>query len=110
MNWCYDKSDLFNYCLNYTKLMKFWNINIPNFILDVEYENIISNTKIEVQKILSFCDLPWEENCLQFYKTERAIKTVSSAQARKPIYKSSIKSYENYEKYLKEYFNKLEKI
>tara|TARA_B100001063_G_scaffold70843_1_gene64933 strand:+ start:941 stop:2500 length:1560 start_codon:yes stop_codon:yes gene_type:complete len=110
MNWCYDKSDLFNYCFNYKKLMKFWHIKIPNFILDVEYENIISDTKNEVQKMLSFCNLSWEENCLHFYKTKRAIKTVSSAQARQPIYKSSLKTYENYEKYLNEYFNKLEKI
>lgn len=109
MNWCYDKSDLLNYCINYSELMSFWEIKIPNYILNIEYENIISNTKIEVQKILAHCDLPWEDKCLKFYKTERAIKTVSSAQARKPIYKSSIKSYENYKYFLADFFSKLEK-
>ena len=107
MNWCYDKSDLLNYCLNYKELMHYWNTLFPNFILNIKYENLISDTETEVRKILSYCEVNWEKNCLDFYKTDRAIKTVSSAQARKPIYKSSIKSYENYSKFLKEYFDKL---
>ncbi len=108
MNWCYNKSDLLKYCQKYQEITNFWNQILPDFILNVEYENIISNTKKEVKKILEFCNLPWEDNCLEFYKTKRAIKTVSSAQARKPIYKSSIKSYKNYEKFLKEYLSKLQ--
>ena len=92
INWCYDKSDLLNYCLNYKELMNHWNNLFPNFILNVKYEDLISNTETEVRKILSYCGVKWEKNCLDFYKTDRPIKTVSSAQARKPIYKSSIKS------------------
>ena len=108
MNWCYNKSDLLKYCLNYQEIASFWKQKLPEFILNVQYENVISNTKNEVKKILKFCDLPWENNCLEFYKTKRAIKTVSSAQARKPIYKTSMKSYQNYEKFLKEYLDKLD--
>ncbi len=107
MNWCYDKSDLLNYCLNYRDLMNFWNELFPDFILNVKYEDLISNTETEIRKMLSYCEVNWEKNCLDFYKTDRAIKTVSSAQARKPIYKSSIKSYENYSKFLGDYFDKL---
>ena len=107
MNWCYNKSDLLKYCQKYQEITNFWNQKLPDFILNVEYESIISNTKNEVNKILEFCNLPWEDNCLEFYKTKRAIKTVSSAQARKPIYKSSVQSYKNYEKFLKEYLSKL---
>ena len=107
MNWCYDKSDLLKYCQEYQEITNFWNQIMPDFILNIEYENIISNTKNEVNKILEFCNLPWEDNCLKFYKTKRAIKTVSSAQARRPIYKSSVKFYKNYEKFLKEYLSQL---
>lgn len=107
MNWCYNKSDLLNYCLNYQKIIEFWNQKIPNFILNIQYEDVVSNTESEIKKLLKFCDLAWENKCLEFYKTKRAIKTVSSAQARKPIYKSSIKSYKNYESFLEEYLNKL---
>ena len=77
---------------------------MPDFILNVEYENIISNTKNEIHKILEFCNLPWEDNCLEFYKTKRAIKTVSSAQARQPIYKSSIQLYKKLRKIFKRIF------
>ena len=108
MNWCYDKDDLLNYCSNYSQLMKFWHNKIPNYIFDLNYESLITNTKEEVIKLLDFCDLPWENKCLEFYNTRRAIKTVSSAQARQPIYKSSVNSYQNYNKYLAEYFLKLE--
>ena len=107
INWCFDKSDLLNYCTNYQKLMKFWNSKISNYILNINYENLISNTEIEIKKILSFCDLSYEKDCLEYYKSKRAIKTVSSAQARKPIYKSSINSYENYEKFLGNFFKKI---
>ena len=107
MNWCYNKSDLLSYCLNYQKMIEFWNQKIPEFILNIQYEDVVSNTENEIKKLLKFCDLPWENQCLEFYKTKRAIKTVSSAQARKPIYRSSIKSYKNYESFLGEYLNKL---
>ena len=107
MNWCYNKSDLLKYCQKYKEITDFWNEILPDFVLNIQYEDLISNTKKEVNKILEFCNLPWEDNCLEFYKTKRAIKTVSSAQARKPIYKSSIQSYKNYEKFLKEYLSKL---
>ena len=108
MNWCYDKDDLLNYCSNYSQLMKFWHDKIPNYIFDINYESLITNTKEEIVELLNFCDLSWENKCLEFYNTKRAIKTVSSAQARQPIYKSSINSFQNYNKYLAEYFLKLE--
>ena len=108
MNWCYNKSDLLNYCLNYKKLMDFWNSKNPGHIFNINYEDLISNTKLEIQNILSFCELPWEENCLEYHKSKRAIKTVSSAQARKPIYKSSINSFQNYSKFLGDFFTELE--
>jgi tetratricopeptide (TPR) repeat protein len=110
MNWCYDKTDLLNYCQKYSDLMEFWTNKIPNFILDVKYENLISNTEGEIKNILTFCNLSWESNCLEYYNTKRPIKTVSSAQARKPIYKDSINSFENYNEYLEEFFLKLKKV
>ena len=71
---------------------------------------ILNNADDEIKKLLNFCDLNFEKECLDFYKTKRPIKTVSSAQARQPIYKSSLSSYQNYEKYMKEVFNKLDRL
>ena len=62
----------------------------------------------QVRELLNFCDLDYEEKCLKFYETKRPIKTVSSNQARQPLYDSSISSYKNYEVFMKDIFTKLD--
>ena len=110
LNFSYDQSDLSKYYLNYFGLMKFWDKKIPNFIYNINYENLISNSTIEIKNLIKFCELDWEENCLKFYNNKRAIKTVSAAQARQQLYKSSIASNKNYESYLSDLFSNLEKL
>ena len=61
-------------------------------------------------RILEFCDLPFEENCLRFYETERAVKTASSEQVRKPIYSSSVNLWRNYEHKLSDLIEILEPV
>ena len=107
INWSYDQKDLLNFYLNYQSLMKFWTEKIPNFIHDIEYENLINNPKLETKNLLKFCDLKWEDDCLNYFNNKRAIKTVSAPQARKPIYKSSLNSSNNFEIYLKQLFSGL---
>ena len=82
--------------------MIFWRGKFPNFIYDIEYSSLVENPKLEIQKLLNFCELSWDENCLNHHKNERAIKTASSTQARKPIYKTAIKSSDRYKDYLKD--------
>ena len=94
-NWTYNKSNIFNYYKNYYELMNFWKKKLPNFIFDCKYENLINNSKVEIKKLLDFCDVSWNDNCLKFYNSKRAIKTVSVAQVRQPLYKSSISSNKN---------------
>ena len=110
LNWTYDKSHLFHYYKNYIELMNFWKNKLPNFIYDCSYEGLINNPKIEIEKLLRFCDLEWDDNCLKFYRTKRAIKTVSVAQARQPLYKSSISSSKKYEPYLSDLFTNLDNL
>ena len=90
--------------------MNFWKNKLPNFIYDCSYEGLINNPKIEIEKLLRFCDLEWDDNCLKFYRTKRAIKTVSVAQARQPLYKSSISSSKKYEPYLSDLFTNLDNL
>jgi len=56
----------------------------------------------KIREIISYCDLEWQQNCLEFYKNKKSIKTVSFMQARKPIYKDSLKGSIKFKKYLKE--------
>lgn len=86
--------------------MSFWNKKLPNYIYECEYENLVNNPDNEIPKLIEFCNLSWEENCLNFTKNKTAIKTVSIAQARQPIYKSSVNLFKDYKKYLS-FLNKI---
>ena len=96
-----DLSDIANFYILHKDLMNFWRKKFPQFIYDIAYSNLVKNSKIEIEKLLNFCELNWDENCLNHHENDRAIKTASSTQARKPIYKSSIKSSDRYKDYLK---------
>ena len=84
--------------------MIYWKKTLPNFVIDIKYEKVVRNPEQQIRSLLKSCNLSWEDECLKFYNNKRAIKTASDAQARKKIYKSSIDSWKNYEKYLGEVF------
>ena len=109
MSWTYDQINIANYYKLYEKIMRFWNNKFKNSIFDAKYENIVNSPELEVRKMLSFCNLNWEENCLNFYKNKKTpVQTVSVSQANKPIYKSSVDSYQGYSEYLSDMFDILD--
>jgi len=63
-----------------------------------------------VKRIIDFCGLPFEESCLRFHETDRAVKTASSEQVRKPIYSSSVNLWRNYEENLSDLIEILEPL
>ena len=79
-----------NYYKSYQRFNVFWKKSFPNDIYDLKYENLVNNTKDEVKKLLEFCSLEWDDNCLKHHKNKRVIKTISFNQARKPIYNTSL--------------------
>ncbi len=105
LNFTYDQEDLIKYYNQYLNLIDFWKSKYPNSILDIQYEKLISNKDHEIKKVIKFCSLDWEENCLSFHNNKTPIKTMSTAQARKPIYKSSLNAFDKF----KEYFRILDK-
>ena len=104
LDFCYTEKELGNYYNLYKDLMNFWSEKIPNQFLDVKYENLINNSEHEIKKIIDYCGLNWEDNCLNFANSKNPIKTVSVGQARMPIYKTSLKSSQKFKPYLKELF------
>ena len=100
LNFTYDQEDLVTYYKQYLNLMSFWETKYSGKILSVNYENLVSNSHEEIKNIIKFCDLDWEEECLSFYKNKAPIKTMSTAQARKPIYKSSINAFDKFKNFL----------
>jgi len=104
LNFSYDQKELGNYYNLYQDLMNFWKKLLPETIFDVKYENIIENQEYESKKIIEFCNLSWQSDCLNFHKNKTPIKTMSTAQARKPIYRSSLNSFEKFSPYLEDLY------
>ena len=105
-NW---QEDLVQYISIYLNLMKFWEKKIPNFIYNLNYEKLINNQKEQTEKLLNFCELNWEKDCLNYNKKAAGITTLSAAQARQPIYKTSLNLYKKYYNYL-DMFKKIEEL
>lgn len=108
MPWCYNQYELNCYYFLYKDLINFYISEFGNRIFNLNYETLISSPDETIRKILDYCDLDWDENCLKFYENKNQIKTASVAQARSKLYSTSIKNYQNYDKYLPELFSKLD--
>ena len=96
----YDLVELGEYYLEYQRIMDHWNKILPGRVLDVHYENMVVNQEEETRRLIEFCELPWEDACLRFYETERAVNTASSEQVRQPIYSKSINAWRRFENHL----------
>ena len=96
----YDFGDLAGYYNNYVELMEHWNQVLPNQILSIKYEDLVNDFENSVNKILNYCNLDFEDECLSFYKNKRSVRTPSSEQVRQPIYKQGLDYWKNYDAYL----------
>ena len=90
-SYTYDLEDLGKYYRLYEDLMNYWNRLYPDMIYEVSYENVVNNLEYETKKMLEYCGLNFEQNCLSFYENKRPVKTASVYQVRQKMYSSSIK-------------------
>ena len=109
MGWKYDEKEIVNYYNLYQDIMNFWNEKISDNILHVKYENLIKYKDTNIKKIINYCELKWDENCLHHQNNDMPIKTLSFNQANRPIYSSSVNSSKNFENYLGKMFTDLDK-
>ena len=100
-----DLNDLLDYYKIYLEMMQFWKRDFDKDIYEINYESLVKNPKTEIEDLLKFCE--WDEKCLKHQDNSRSIKTASATQARKPIYKTAIKSSEVYKEYLSEISKRL---
>ena len=106
----YDQFELAEFYLQYQRLMDHWDEVLPGKVLRLQYEDVVDDMEAQVRRLLEYCDLPWDDACLRFYETDRAVKTASSEQVRKPIYSSSKHLWRNYEKHLEPMIEVLEPL
>jgi tetratricopeptide (TPR) repeat protein len=97
----YDLIEQGRFYLGYKRLMQHWQSVLPKgAFLTIDYEDLVAEPEQNIRKMLAFCDLEWEEGCLNFHKTKRRVKTASITQVRQPIYRSSVEKWRRYESHL----------
>jgi tetratricopeptide (TPR) repeat protein len=92
----YDLTELGRYWRDYAGLMAHFEAVQPGAVLTVRYEDVVDETEAQVRRLLAFCGLPFEPACLAFHETQRAVRTASSEQVRRPIYREGLDQWRSY--------------
>jgi tetratricopeptide (TPR) repeat protein len=92
----YSVEDIARYYRTYLELMRHWDYVLPGWVLRVHHEDVVDNLEFQVRRILGFCGLPFEAACVEFYKTERSVRTASSEQVRQPINREGVDQWKNF--------------
>ncbi len=96
----YSLGDLGRYYRDYVRLMEHWDEVLPGRVLKVQYEDMVADSETQIRRVLAWCGLEFEENCLRFYETERPVRTPSSEQVRQPVYRHGLEQWRNFEEHL----------
>jgi hypothetical protein len=99
-NFTYSLEDLGHYYRDYVQFMAHIERVLPGRVLRVNYEDVVADTEAQVRRVLAYCNLPFEEQCLRFYENERAVRTPSSEQVRQPIFREGVDHWRHYEPWL----------
>ena len=99
-NFSYTLEDIGRYYHDYVEIMALYDTVLPGRVHRVIYERLVDDTETEVRRLLAYCGLPFEESCLSFYSNERAVRTASSEQVRRPIYREGVDQWRHYDAWL----------
>ena len=105
--YAYDLSDLGASYKQFVRTIDFWREKMPEGFMEIQYEDLIDDPEKHARALIDYCDLEWQDECLNFHKSKRQVKTLSVMQVRQPIYKSSVKAWQRYEDDLKPLFEAL---
>jgi tetratricopeptide (TPR) repeat protein len=96
----YGIEDIARYYRTYLELMGHWNRVLPGRVLRVQHEDLVDDLEGQVRRMLEYCGLAFEPACVEFWKTERSVRTASSEQVRQPLYREGLEQWRNYEPWL----------
>jgi hypothetical protein len=96
----YSLEEIGRYYRDYVELMAHFDAVLPGRVCRVLYEDVVEDLERQVRRVLDHCGLPFEEQCLQFHRTERAVRTASSQQVRTPIYREGVDQWRKYDAWL----------
>jgi tetratricopeptide (TPR) repeat protein len=96
----YGLDDIGRYYADYVELMAHVDAVLPGRVHRVIYEEMVAEPEVQIRALLDYCGLPFEESCLNFHENDRAVRTASSEQVRRPIFKDAVEHWQNYESWL----------
>ena len=96
----YSIEDIARYYRTYLELMRHWDGVLPGRILRVQHEDVVEDLEGSVRRILAYCGLEFEPGCVEFHKTERSVRTASSEQVRRPIFREGLEQWKHFEPWL----------
>jgi Flp pilus assembly protein TadD len=98
--WSYDLLELARYALAFERLMAHWKEVLPGRILELDYETLVTRPEEQARRLIAHCGLGWDDRCLEFHKSARAVRTASLGQVRQPINRASVGRWRRYESQL----------
>jgi tetratricopeptide (TPR) repeat protein len=96
----YSVEDIARYYRTYLQLMRHWNTVLPGRVLRMQHEDVVNDLEGSVRRLLDFCELEFEPACVEFYKTERSVRTASSEQVRQPLFREGLDQWRHFEPWL----------
>ncbi len=105
IRWACHKDHIVHRIQQYQRIMQHWREVIPDRFIELSYEQLVENQLPESKRLIDYLGLDWDENCLQFYESDRLIRTASITQVRQPIYKKSVSRWKSYQPYLADLFD-----
>ena len=96
----YSMEDIARYYRTYLELMRHWDIALPGRVLRVQHEDLIEDLESSVRRLLDFCGLEFDQKCVEFHRTERSVRTPSSEQVRRPIFRDAMEQWRLFEPWL----------
>jgi tetratricopeptide (TPR) repeat protein len=96
----YGLEEVGRYYRFYIELMDHWGQVLPDRVLRVQYEDVVADLETQVRRILDCCGLPFEQSCLEYHATDRAVRTPSAEQVRQPIYTQGLEQWRHFEPFL----------
>ncbi len=98
----YSFEDIARYYRTYLELMRHWDRVLPGRVLRMQHEDVVDDLQGSVRRMLDFCGLDFEPQCVEYHKTQRSVRTASSEQVRMPIYREGLEQWKNFEPWLGE--------
>jgi hypothetical protein len=110
IRWANDPQHIATRFAQYQRLIRHWKTVLPAPLYELDYEEAVADLEDVARRLIQACGLEWEASCLEFYKTNRPIRTASVAQVRRPVYKQSVARWRNYEHELPELLAPLDQV